>query len=205
MRSSLLVRIIQAMPKRHMTATCRNVFFCIECDQYINDHLLGYQDSLREQISITARLTNENNEIRQRLDDCNEALSSIHRLNDEIKSKDILITRLQTDIVDYDTNSHTTTNTRVEKQLVKNILLSYFQTPIDKQQEVIPILSALVGFTQEEYDRVMHVLGNNYNHNTGSSWLTSWLGANPSRTNTHSNAPVYHPDKVSTQTSSSVP
>ena len=41
----------------------------------------------------------------------------------------------------------------MEKQLVKNILLSYFHTPIDKRQEVVPLLGALVGFTQEEYQK----------------------------------------------------
>ncbi|CAF5061647.1 unnamed protein product, partial [Rotaria socialis] len=73
----------------------------------------------------------------------------MNRSNDEIKAKEILINKLQIEIdhkdkqiFGYNKNFEATNDTRVEKQLVKNILLSYFHTPIDKQQQVIPILSA---------------------------------------------------------------
>jgi len=174
----------------------------LEREQYLNEHLSQYQDSLREQISITARLTNENNEIRQRLEEYNETLSSVDRLHDEIKTKDLLIQKLQTEIdckthqiIEYSQDLQTTDNTRVEKQLVKHILLSYFNTPIDKKQEVIPILGALLGFTQEEYQKAMNALLNNYNNSTGTNWLTGWLSSYP--LSTQSDTPVYHPDKVS--------
>jgi chromosome segregation ATPase len=174
----------------------------LEREQYLNEHFSQYQDSLREQISITARLTNENNEIRQRLEEYNETLSSVNRLHDEIKTKDLLIQKLQTEIdckthqiVEYSEDLQTTDNTRVEKQLVKHIILSYFNTPIDKKQEVIPILGALLGFTQEEYQKAMNALSNNYNNSTGTNWLTGWLSAHP--VSTQSDNPVYHPDKVS--------
>ncbi|CAF4043056.1 unnamed protein product, partial [Rotaria magnacalcarata] len=163
-------------------------------EQNVNEHLFQYQDSLREQISISARLTNENNELQQRLEDANEVLSSMNRLNDEIKAKEILINKLQIEIdhknkqiFEYNKNFEATNDTRVEKQLVKNILLSYFHTPIDKQQEVVPILSALVGFTQEEYQKVVHSISNNYNNNTSNNWLTGWLSANSSKPKTQSN------------------
>ena len=84
-------------------------------------------------------------------------------------------------------------NTRVEKQLVKNILLSYLHTPTDKQQEVLPLLSALVGFTEEEYQKAMHAISNNYTNNTNTSWLTGWLSATSPKIKT----PVHPPDKVS--------
>ncbi|CAF1273060.1 unnamed protein product [Adineta steineri] len=168
-----------------------------EYEQYINEHQRQYQ----EQISVSARLTNENNEIRQRLEEYNQAQSSIYQLNDEMKTKDLLINKLQDEIdsktkqsIDYNENVQTTNNTRIEKQIVKNILLSYFHTPFDKQQEVIPILSALVGFTQDEYDKAMNAMTNNYNNiNTSTSWLTGWLGTNPSKSK--SDIRVYHPDK----------
>ncbi|CAF5194879.1 unnamed protein product, partial [Rotaria magnacalcarata] len=121
-------------------------------------------------------------------------LSSMNRLNDEIKAKEILINKLQTEIdhknkqiLEYSKIFETTNDTRVEKQLVKNILLSYFHTPIDKQQEVVPILSALVGFTQEEYQKVIHSISNNYNNTTSNNWLTGWLSANSSKPKTQSN------------------
>ncbi|CAF3367240.1 unnamed protein product [Rotaria sp. Silwood1] len=165
-----------------------------EREQHMNEHLYQYQDSLREQISISARLTNENNELHQRLEEYNEIFSSVNRLNDEMKTKDLLINKLQTEIdhnneqiLAYNENFQTTNDTRVEKQLVKNILLSYFHTPIDKQQEVIPILSALVGFTQEEYQKVMNAISNNCNNSTSTSWLTGWLSTNSSKPKLQSN------------------
>ena len=145
------------------------------------------QNSLHEQISITARLTNENNEI----------LSSIFHLNEAINAKDLLTNQLQIEIENFQTIN----NTRVEKQLVKNILLSYFHTPIDKQQEVIPLISALVGFTQDEYQKAMNAISNNYNNSTSTSWLTGWLGANSPKIKTQSDALAYHPDKVSRKNS----
>jgi chromosome segregation ATPase len=158
----------------------------LEREQRINEQLIQYQDSLREQISITARLTNENNEIQE-------------RLNDEIQTKNLLINQLQLEIdskskqiIEYDENFQTTNNSRVEKQLVKNILLSYLHTPIDKQQEVIPLLGALVGFTQEEYQKALNAIANNYNNTSSTSWLTGWLGVNSSKTNIQSETP----DKV---------
>ena len=84
----------------------------------------------------------------------------------------------------YDENFQTTNSTRIEKQLVKNILLSYFQTPIDKQQEVIPLLGALVGFTEDEYQKTINAITNNYNHSTTTSWFTGWLSANTSKART---------------------
>ncbi|CAM4852319.1 unnamed protein product, partial [Rotaria magnacalcarata] len=89
-------------------------------EQNVNEHLFQYQDSLREQISISARLTNENNELQQRLEDANEVLSSMNRLNDEIKAKEILINKLQTEIdhknkqiFEYSKIFETTNDTRV--------------------------------------------------------------------------------------------
>jgi len=90
---------------------------------------------------------------------------------------------------------------------VKNILLSYFHTSFDKRQEVIPLLGALVGFTQEEYKKAIDSLSTNNSNNArrGSSWLTGWLGknsgapggrANLGRTRTQSETPVYDPNKV---------
>ncbi|UJR30030.1 hypothetical protein I4U23_017575 [Adineta vaga] len=185
-----------------------------EREQHLNEHLRQYQDALREQTSIAARLTTENNEIRTRLAEYNEALSAAHRLNDQIEKKDALLTTLRNEIYEKDKliqqyeynlrDLQSTSGSRVEKQLVKNILLSFFHTPVDKRQEVIPLLGALVGFTQEEYRKAIDATStNNSNQGKGGSgWLTGWLagsptgpGANPARTRTQSETPVYDPNK----------
>jgi len=170
--------------------------YILEREQNVNEHLRQYQDALREQTSIATRLTNENNEIRTRLAEYNEALSAAHRLSDQIEKKDLLINTLRNEIHDKDKQIHqyeynlrdlqSTTGSRVEKQLVKNILLSYFHTPIDKQHEVIPLLGALVGFTQEESQKTMNAIANNCNNISGTNWFTGWLGVNSSQTKTQS-------------------
>jgi hypothetical protein len=183
----------------------------------MNEHLRQYQDALREQTSIATRLTNENNEIRNRLAEYNEALSAAHRLNDQIEKKDLLINTLRNGIQEKDKliqqyeynfrDLQSTSGSRVEKHLVKNILLSYFHTPVDKRQEVVPLLGALVGFTQEEYKKAIDATATNHSNNArgGSGWLTGWLGGNPAaaggaanlgRTRTQSETPVYDPNKV---------
>ncbi|CAF0716449.1 unnamed protein product [Adineta steineri] len=189
-----------------------------EREQNINEHLRQYQDALREQTSIATRLTTENNEIRNRLDEYNEALSAAHRLNDQIEKKDLLLKTLRNENHEKDKLIHqyehnlrdlqSTSGSRVEKQLVKNILLSFFHTPVDKRQEVIPLLGALVGFTQEEYKKAIDATSTNNSNNNmkgGSGWLTGWLGGNPAnggggpantgRIRTQSETPVYDPNK----------
>jgi chromosome segregation ATPase len=201
---------------------CSISFLILEREQHINEDLRQYQDALREQTSIATRLTNENNEIRTRLAEYNEALSAAHRLSDQIEKKDLAIHTLRNEIHEKDKqiqqyehnlrDLQSTSGSRVEKQLVKNILLSYFHTPLDKRQEVIPLLGALVGFTQEEYRKAIDALSNSNSNSArgGSGWLSGWLGGNQTtaagggapnaaRTRTQSETPVYDPNKVINQ------
>ena len=67
---------------------------------------------------------------------------------------------------------------------------------MNKQQEVIPLLGALVGFTQEEYQKAIDALATHYQHNTSTGWFSGWLGANAARSTLSKDTPVYHPDKV---------
>jgi hypothetical protein len=64
----------------------------------------------------------------------------------------------------------------VDQQLVKNILLSYFHTPVDKQLEVLPLLGALVGFTPDECQNAIAV-----HQQTSNGWFTGWLGTPTSK------------------------
>ncbi|CAF1628664.1 unnamed protein product, partial [Adineta ricciae] len=162
----------------------------LENEIQVNREKLSKLEANTHEDSTIARLIHENNEIRQCLESANEVLTT----------KDLLISELQSDIntkaqqiIACQENFQSSNSTRVEKQLVKNILLSYFQTPIDKQQEVIPILGALVEFTQDEYDKAMNAISNNYANSTSSGWLSSWLGGGyPVRTKPSSST---QPDK----------
>ena len=172
----------------------------LEREQHVNDHLFQYEESLRDQISISARSNHENSECSE---ENNEVLSTVCRLNDELKAKDLLINQLKNEInyknkqmKEYDENFQPTNSTRIDKQLVKNILLSYFQTPIDKQQEVIPLLGALVGFTQEEYQKTVNAITNNCNHSTTTSWFTGWLSTNTSKARMPTDMSFDHTGKV---------
>lgn len=112
---------------------------------------------------MIAQLTNENNEMQERLAKIDS--HELEKLRDEVRLKENQISEIE----EKSRNS----GTRVEKQLVKNILLSFFQTPLDKQFEVLPILGALVDFTQEDYQKAVDALST---HQTNSSWLGGWLG-----------------------------
>lgn len=123
----------------------------------------------------------------------NRILHQYQQSLNEITNRDSFIHQLQSEITQLNENFQMANNSRVEKQIVKNILLSYFHTPIAKQQEVVPLLGALVGFTQDEYQKAIDAINTNIN---GTSWLTGWLGTSSSKSKTQSEAPVYHPDKV---------
>ena len=157
-------------------------------------------------------MTNENNEIRQRLIEYDEASAAARRLNDQLEKKEILFNSLRHELQEKEMKIHqyeqnlrdfqSTNGSRVEKQLVKNILLSYFHTPVDKRQEVIPLLGALVGFTQDEYRKAIDATSTNNSVKT-VGWLSGWLNGNQtanssnlSRTRTQSETPAYDPNKV---------
>ena len=59
---------------------------------------------------------------------------------------------------------------------MKNILLSYFHTTLEKRQEVVPLLGAFVGFTREDYIKAIDSLSGN---NIRAGWLSGWLGGSP--------------------------
>lgn len=186
----------------------------LEREQHLNEHLRQYQDALRDQTALVNRLTSENTEIRQRLTDYNEAMAAAHRLNDQLDKNQLLIETLRNELHERDKqiqqyqfnlrDLQSTSGSRVEKHLVKNILLSYFHTPVDKRQEVVPLLGALVGFTQEEYRKAIDANATGNSPKAASGWLTGWLGGNASasgpnaanRTRTQSETPAYDPNKV---------
>jgi hypothetical protein len=184
--------------------------------------LRQYHAALCEKTSIANRLTRENDLIRTRLAECYQELSAAHRLNDQMRKKEYEIFRLRNEnhdkdkqIQQYEHNLRelqSTAGSFVEKQVVKNILLSYFHASRDKRQEVIPHLAALVGFTQEEYNTAIDALSTN--NSNSSRERSDWLGANPAasggganpaasggganlaRTTTQSETPIYNPNEV---------
>jgi chromosome segregation ATPase len=169
---------------------------------------------MREQTASITRLTGDNNELRQRLAEYNEASAAAHRLHEQLEKKDLLIASLRNDIDSKDKridqyefnlrDLQSTSGTRVEKQLVKSILLSYFHTPVDKRQEVVPLLGALVGFTQDEYHKAIDATSPSHGGRaSGVGWLSGWLvgqtptaAVNSTRARTQSETPVYDPNKV---------
>lgn len=141
-------------------------------------------------------------------------MAAAHRLNDQLDKNQLLIETLRNELHERDKqiqqyqfnlrDLQSTSGSRVEKHLVKNILLSYFHTPVDKRQEVVPLLGALVGFTQEEYRKAIDANATGNSPKAASGWLTGWLGGNASasgpnaanRTRTQSETPAYDPNKV---------
>lgn len=142
-------------------------------------------------------------------------MAAAHRLNDQLDKNQLLIETLRNELHERDKqiqqyqfnlrDLQSTSGSRVEKHLVKNILLSYFHTPVDKRQEVVPLLGALVGFTQEEYRKAIDANSTGNNPKAASGWLTGWLGGGASaasgpnaasRTRTQSETPAYDPNKV---------
>ncbi|CAF0919592.1 unnamed protein product [Didymodactylos carnosus] len=182
-------------------------------DQYINENLKRYHDALREQTTIATTLTKENSEIRSKLAEYDEALGAAKRLTEQMEKKDQLISALRQEIQNKEIllkqfeqqlkDINISNVTRVEKHLVKNILLSYFHTPPNKRQEVIPLLGALVGFTQDEYQKAVEQTMHGQMSSGANGWLGGWFSggseANTARTRTQSATPSYDPNKSFTE------
>ncbi|KAM9057661.1 thyroid receptor-interacting protein 11-like [Megaptera novaeangliae] len=64
------------------------------------------------------------------------------------------------------------TEGKVDKSLMRNLFLGYFQTPKQHRHEVLQIMGNILGIRKEEIDLVF-----NEEQGGGTRWMTGWLGS----------------------------
>lgn len=105
------------------------------------------ENHFMKQLEAAARVTQDAVNIRNELKEKDEELvkhkHEVARLDEELRVSQERIKSL-----------NSLSDSKVEKSLVKNMLMSYFNTPEKKRAEVVRVLGALLGFTHEELDKV---------------------------------------------------
>ncbi|XP_074630260.1 uncharacterized protein LOC141889029 isoform X2 [Acropora palmata] len=105
------------------------------------------ENHFMKQLEAAARVTQDAVNIRNALKEKEEELvkhkHEVARLDEELRVSQERIKSL-----------NSLSDSKVEKSLVKNMLMSYFNTPEKKRAEVVRVLGALLGFTHEELDKV---------------------------------------------------
>ncbi|XP_028396322.1 thyroid receptor-interacting protein 11-like isoform X2 [Dendronephthya gigantea] len=148
------------------------------------------REQLNEVRKEETRLREREHELQQLLENASDTLNKAERMSqdlkikeDEIESLKLTIGNLELDLQSsHDKLRKLTSNSdnRIEKGLMKNMLLAYFNTSEHKRCEVVGILGHILNFTEEEIKKVG--TGSHPLQSTGwFSGLLSYSGSNQSQ------------------------
>nr|XP_046915160.1 putative leucine-rich repeat-containing protein DDB_G0290503 [Dermatophagoides farinae] len=97
--------------------------------------------------------------------------SMIEHFKREAKNKDQEIMKLQKKIQDIEQSQEG----KVDKQIVKNLVLSYLATPMDKRSDGERLLARFLDFNQEEMNRVGIRIGSGGGRRDSNSFTSSFV------------------------------
>lgn len=105
------------------------------------------ENQLKSQLEMAARITQQVVDMQSQLKYKEEELvkhkEHVTRLEEELRISQERIKNL-----------NSLSDSKVEKSLVKNMLMGYFNTPENKRADVVRVIGGLLGFTHEELDKV---------------------------------------------------
>lgn len=127
-------------------------------------------------------------QLQERLDEANNALESASRLTEQLDLKDARIEELQRQVLlqqemleEVQTKMMNLLNSsegKVDKVLLRNILVGYFSTPKNKRVEVLKLMGVVLGVKREDMDKLV-----SDEQVTVTKWVSSWLGGGGSSHN----------------------
>ncbi|CAN0395985.1 unnamed protein product [Lampetra fluviatilis] len=124
-------------------------------------------------------------QLQERLDEANNALESASRLTEQLDLKDARVEELQRQVLlqqemleEVQTKMMNLLNSsegKVDKVLLRNILVGYFSTPKNKRVEVLKLMGVVLGVKREDMDKLV-----SDEQVTVTKWVSSWLGGGSS-------------------------
>ncbi|KAG1653571.1 Thyroid receptor-interacting protein 11 [Nymphon striatum] len=130
-----------------------------------------------EKVKVT-ELTKEIDIKEARLKEAVEALSAASRLSEQLDKKEEAIHALKDEVIRKNDEHEkamkqiqafvSNNGGKVDKTIMKSLVLGYFSTPQDKRQEVVRLLASVLDFNQQEVQKV------GLDHSKKNSWL-AWL------------------------------
>lgn len=125
------------------------------------------ENHMKSQLEMAARITQEVVSIRNQLKAKDveqlKTKEEVIRLEEELRVAQERISSLSS-----------LSDSKVEKSLLKNMLMGYFNTPENKRMDVLRVIGGLLGFTHEELDKV----GTGSSPPTGS-WISNLIPFGP--------------------------
>jgi len=128
-------------------------------------------------------LLQEVNGLKDQLEKANEGLKAANRLGDQLEQKTKAIAALRQDVNIRDEllkkaqqeldSQHSISVAKVDRYLVKNLIVGYLVADPSKKPEVVKILATVLDFNQEERDKTGLSSGA---AGGGGGWLGGWFG-----------------------------
>uniref|UniRef100_A0A8C0XFF0 GRIP domain-containing protein n=1 Tax=Castor canadensis TaxID=51338 RepID=A0A8C0XFF0_CASCN len=161
----------------------------VDLERYQQETKAMYSAELEKQVIAEWKKKVENLEekvslLQEHLDEANAALESAARLTEQLELKEEQIeelkkqSELRQEMLD-DTqkklmNLVNTTEGKVDKVLMRNLLIGHFRTPVNKRHEVLWLMGSTLGMKKEEMEQL-------FNEDEGgvAGWMTNWLGREP--------------------------
>ncbi|XP_037693736.1 thyroid receptor-interacting protein 11-like [Choloepus didactylus] len=119
--------------------------------------------------------------LQESLDEANAALDSASRLTkqldlqeeqiEELQKQNEVLQEMLDDIQRKWMNLVNDTEGKVDKVLLRNVLIVYFQTPKSERQEVLRLMGSILGMKKEEMEKLFCD-----DQGGATTWMSGWLG-----------------------------
>ncbi|XP_046847916.1 thyroid receptor-interacting protein 11-like isoform X2 [Xenia sp. Carnegie-2017] len=135
-----------------------------EKESELNNLRASYENKLTETQSEVIILREREQELQKLLHNASDALNKAEMLSNDLKAKEDQIENLKMTVVHLESDlqsSHdklrqlaSSNDGKIEKGIMKNMLLAYFNTTEHKRSDVVAVLGHILDFTDEEIKRV---------------------------------------------------
>lgn len=146
--------------------------------------------ALRKQVNS---LQTELGSTKEKLADAEEGLEAASRLTEQLDRKEEALSALKEEVQIREKSLKTmedevhrlrvSTDNKIDKLVIKNMLLSYLLSPRNKQPEVLRALGGILGFSEEDFEKIT---------GTSKSWVSGLLrfGGSPAHVTPTPTTPI---------------
>ena len=141
-----------------------NFFYCsILLEKKKQDELLDEIDALKQKVASANEGLAAANRLSEQLEKKSQAIAM---LKHEVKLREDLLKKAQNELKELQSN----TTVKVDKYLVKNLVVGYVNADASKKLEVLKVIATVLDFNQEEREK-SGLLGQQSGENTNFGGL----------------------------------
>ncbi|XP_054717851.1 thyroid receptor-interacting protein 11-like [Uloborus diversus] len=128
-----------------------------------------YLMQLETQKELTKEIENKLRSKQMQLEESSEALEAATRLSEQLDAKEEIIANLKSELAKVENKVKSTakeidciksnTEGKVDRMVMKSLVLGYFSTPANQKSEVIRLLARVLDFNQEEMEKAGLAVG----------------------------------------------